>query len=542
MKNSKSLNLLFVKVVTLFCLSMYGLLVMGQSFASSNAITLDRVLHNIDSLYDYHAFYDYLDESFISTKNKITNYYESLPAFDDKNKVFKHYYDNIIIASETEGQNTSLLRNAIIYLMLPTEKDRETAYQAAAIAYADSGDKDNLQKLIDDFSAYSKLNGDAYSEVIKQMQDSYQEVLNQVPFTEHIKGTWVMTVDPRPSDYLHFPFSIIDINDVTKNYGIKMRNFPGQDFRYQDIKMNKLLYSQLIAGHNGYLEASFGSEHLNIGNDEFAQSGFQATRELRADMAAEISTSNTSFGNKMLATAATGVVSGLLDALFSSTAESSTRVETMNLSLNQVGPDVLQGNLTYYDYKVNVSNMNSYRPTPTYNTQTEYVRWTKEDSVYFVDWKGRAYSLGSTYELDLKERDEIKKKYSWKRPKYLLPIIGGEIACAGIVTLGVLQIINCDKKDEEGNYIYNEYGAKEIDDGKLLLGVITAVIGEIGMIATPSIIISSRKSARKKAYGELNLKQIRKLRQKASTLSLSPVIQGTSQHDLSIGLQAGIKF
>lgn len=513
---------------------------MSQKKSQRDAIpSITTVINNIEGLYDSRTLTNLMDGSYTQIIDTISNYFAGLPKAFKRDDVIKHYYDAIVEASEQEGQDMALLRNGIIQIALGEPTEMETAYTAVAMYYANTNDKDNLSQILYYFNEYSRLHDNAFNSVIEQLYKEYDEVLHPVPFTEKVKGTWVMVnrINERG-----FPYSIITINNLMQQYGgISMINFPGRDNTTSDKKIASLKYSQIIGGHNGYIEATFGSDHITEGGSGFAQSGYEMTRKFRADMAGEIAASDGSVGEKVLHSVATEAIGCVLDGLFSLTVSSGyQRTAALNMQLYQTSsPDILQGAIQYWDYKRPGDQPNFRTPPPIYNGNAEYVRWEPKDGVYFVSKKGKVYSVTPTSQLDLTEYKKIKKKYSWTQPKYLLPFIGAEAVGAVMLISGIHQISGCNIKDEYGNYVYDSDGAKKINNAKFNRGVALGVIGYFTMlippIAIPSII-SSKKAA---AYTKLNRENLQKLKNKgAMRLSLAPMVDINE----TFGLSANIQF
>lgn len=502
----------------------------------TNAPSMTTIINNIEEIYDKFPFTNLSDDECQKMRESISKYFNALPPAVEKTKIITYYYNAIVDASEEES-NEALLRNGIIYISLGDTTEIESAFGALAIYYANAYDKDNLSHVLDDFQTYSLNHNNKYESIIEQMQKDYYEILT--PFMEKAKGTWVMVNKTDKMNPTHFPYSIITINDLQSNTGICMSNYPGCDNTVFSESLSTLSCSQAIGGHNGYITALFASGHLDIGDDSFAKSGFEMTRQFRANVNGEIAASNAKFGDKMAASLAAGITSSLLDALFESTAQSYHRTAAMNLQLNYVSSNLLQGNMQYWDYTYNVNQMNHGTPPPNYDDKVDYVKWEPKDSVYFVNSKCNVFSVSPMNELDLSEYNRIKNNFSWTNPKYLLPLIGTEAIGAAMTFYGVSQIANCRVKDSFGNSIMQSDGSYKVNKGKEIRGIVLSITGLLMMIDSPLIIWGVRSAKRSKAFRKLNDDNLEKLRNKtSSTLSIAPFVET----DNSFGLNAGIHF
>ena len=493
--------------------------------------SVTTVINNIEGLYDTRTLTNLWDGSYTQITDTISKYFAGLPQAFKKESITKHYYDAIVDASEQDGQDLALLRNGIIQIALGEPTEMETAYTAVAMYYANANDKDNLSRILKFFDEYSQQHGNAYKHVIEQLNKEYDEILHPVPFTEKVKGTWAMV---NHTGDMGFPYSIITITNLKQQRGgISMINFPGRDNATSDKKVVSLKNSQMIEGEDGHITAAFGSGHIKEGGSGFAQGGYEMTRQIRADMAGEIASSEGSLGEKVLQSIVTEGVSSILDGLFSLTVSSGyQRNAVLNMELHQTSfSNVLQGSIQYWDYKRPGDQPNFRTPPPIYNGYANYVRWEPEDGVFFVNHKGKVYSVTQTSELDLTEYKKIKKKYALTQPRYILPIIAGEIAGASLMGWGISRMVKeiRNSKDEDFGKIR----------GKDILTCAMVSTGLILSIAIPVEINNSRKRNREWAFRELNGKNLTKLRNKATmSVSIAPAIN----IDNTYGLSANIQF
>lgn len=446
------------------------------------------------------------------------------------------YYEDRMMHYSSAQQEDSLEQTCKTVIIMNDTTNMPMAYEGLSQIYAMRGDTHKLKKVLDNYECLSsKLSGNPYKDVIEQLRDEYDDVLHPIPFSERVRGLWVSyDVYNRFSTY---PYITLNINDITNNNGIQLVHSPGETPIQNSLALYPLRTSQYIGGYDGYIEAVFGSEKLNRGDDSFAKSGFESTRKFRAEMRGNIATSKADFSKKLAVSVTTELTASLLDALFSSTAQSYKQVAALNLQLEQESPIVLKGSAEYYNYVVSVDQM-YYKPRPVYSGEMHFVKWESSDGVYFIDNGGNINSVTPISQLDLTDYNEIKEKYSWKRPKYWLPIVGGELLGAAMMTGGIMICSNATKKDANGNPVYDEDGIKEVDTGKIVGGVFSIVAGIITMELFPVIISQNRINRRSLAFAALNLENMQRLEQKAK-LSIQPDIDSGNK---SLVLNTNIKF
>lgn len=452
------------------------------------------------------------------------SYVRSLPAGFDRKGLSDLYVGRM--AAYSEAENIDSLRLACrTVVALSDSISLPTAYEGLAQIYAFEADTEVLRDVLAGFTALSEsLPDNPYAETIANMAKEYDDVINPVPFIDKVRGVWVSYNRKNLGGVDYYPWSIIKITALD-NGGIYLRNIPGHTTDNFCSDVSGLYRSQYLGGYDGHIEVSFGSENLNVGDSKFAESGFETTRKLRAETRGTIASANTSFGNKMAATAITELTAGLLDALLMSTATSYKTVGALNLNLDLKTPEVLSGNAEYYLYTANVNNVDS-RPTPNFSGNIEYVKWEPSDDAYFISPNGYIESVGAIpADLQLKIR-EIQKKYSYRNPKYLFPLLGGELLAAGLVG---------------GGYYLMCSDIENLRGGRLV-GSISLLVAGIAVAVIPPCIISEKmKHKRNAAFGELNKESFRKLQRKA-TMSLTPVVDVDNTGDIAFGVGGRISF
>lgn len=496
--------------------------------------TVTEVANKIDSISASEKEMLFTADTLKSATSRTAAYMASLPSGFDRKALAAHYSLRMEAFSEA-GDADSLLTVCRAAALTDMPDLLPMAYEGMAQVYASQGDTGKLTATIDAFSAFSATQaGDPWASTIGALREEYDDVLHPVPFIDKVRGTWVCY--SRSLFNSGYPWLTFTINNLENN-GITLDNIPGYMPGHGDKDLYRLYRSQFLGGTDGQIDAAFGSDKFNQGDAKFAESGFEATRKFRADMRGNIAASNASFGNRLAYSAATEITASLLDALFSSSANSTKKVAALNLRLDMNSPKTFTSQVEYYNYEVNVNNMN-YTPRPVFSGNAGFVKWEASDSIYFVDSKMEIHGQGPVSAEYLAKYNAIKEKYSWKRAKYLLPLIGTEIACAGLLTGGIIMMTDCVEKDEFGHDIYDSDGARKIKTGKLTGGVIVAALGYVGAIITPFIISGNRTSHRSIALDELNKENMKKLQKKA-TLSLAPTFE---PRDMALGLGAKINF
>lgn len=506
-----------------------------KSSVKKEVVTPAQVAALIDSVApDFITAYLAQDTVAVKAHPVIATILKVQPKDFDRFGLSKLYEDTIVARSEREDAD-GLISVCATALISGDEDLAPMACSGLAQAMAQIGDTEGLEKALRRYELLSEASdGNPYKEEIDKMRVDYDDVLHPRTFEDYVRGTWVC-VDYCMKRNPQFPYIIFDINSLKHNQGLTLRNIPGETSDLESKSLSALLQSQYIGGEDGFIQAAFGSEQLSRGNDALAQSGFQATRNFRADMRAAISTSRASFGKKMAVTVVSETTAGFLDALLMASAQSYKQVAALNLSLSYVSPQVMNAHAEFYNYRVNVNQMNR-DPKPIFDKDVTFVKWEPEDGIYFVDSKRKVYSVTPLSQLDLSEYDKIMYDYSWKRTKYWLPTTACIVGGIGVM-VGGISLMSADKKDANGNIVYNKYGNPEIKN--LGLGITMMFVGEFTAILGPLGIGQYRFSKRDKALRELNNRQQRKLANKQVTLNWSPNYDPIVN---SCGLSASITF
>lgn len=496
-------------------------------------IKIEHVIETIDTLFSNNFSDEISDSIFDMTKSKITSYIEQTSTKYkniDTDSIYSYYYNKMLDTSDSceinPSKYTELKVACFKFLTLDAPIENNIAYEGCIESYIEENNIDGLRKSLERFEKYSKDCKGAYDDIISGYRADFRYYLEPTSFEEDMKGYWVSTshiCTGKPK--MNFPFSIIEISDLDINSGVRLVNVPGIQNNYV---MGALLpqRSSSISSDIGYIQFGFNYAKTDLGNAEFAKSGFESTRKFRADMRASINNSKASIGDQLTATALTEVTAGLLDMLFMSSATSHRSVETMVASLSTVSPTVLQGPLTYYSYKVNTNNANLYNPRPVFNSNITYVKWEKNDSVWFISNNEKLISPYYNKQAQDKLK-QIKETYSWKQPKYLVPVIAAEVVGAGLMIYGISSLANYT-------------GGEDGNSGNLAVSIISMIVGETAMIAAPLISYSIRHNKIAKECAAINKENLNRLSKKVPmTVTFTP---GFNPQHKAVGLVSSITF
>lgn len=492
-------------------------------------LSVEYVANKIDSLsaLDIDGYLNQ-DSTAMHNSVELNSFILSLPKSFKREILSDLYLKRIEELSDT-GNPDSILPICVAATAIPDTTVISMACEGIVQVMGFRSDTDGMKKAINRISLV------ADTSFVNQLAKEYDDILNPIPFESLARGTWVST-NLMCSSFgkRHFPYYIFTINDLNDG-GITLCNIPGETNRLESYDISNLRHSQILGGSYGNIIAAFGSENLKRGNDILAQQGFEMTRKFRAESRATINTSKASFGDRLVAGVTTEVVAGLLDGLFSSTAQSYKHVAALNLDLRMENPGIMYGNAEYYNYHVSTNNM-YYKPTPIKQSDVKFAKWLPEDSVYFVNSKNKIFSI--TPQITTPEYDAIMSKYSYKRAKYWVPTTVGIVGGAALMAAGYAIAFDCNKYDEYGNKIYDSNGKPELNSGKLVGGIIMALVGEVVGLAVPMLVYQHRVGKRDKALSELNEKQMRRLEHKAM-LRFAPAID---TQDQGLGIHASLTF
>lgn len=485
--------------------------------------SLDSIIADIESIYDLHLplpFEHFRDSSYIKTESAIIHYFESIKRFCDIDALDEYYNEMILEAVETEFGEEETIKYASIYLMCGFRNHEHTAYQSLATAYANLRDKDNLRYVLYCFEK-SEINQDGeFTDLIEQMKTNMSSILYpNSDITAYTQGFWVSNAYSVRKKNRYFPYSIIEIRSLTDD-GVFAYNLPSFDntaflreglgaFRMaQDVRATSSTQNAL-----GSIGFTFNSQKLQQGIN--TSSGFEMTRRFQSDMQGTIAASKWSTGQKIGASAATTMAAGLMDMAMLAMAQSYHTIATMTLNLSPVSNDVMKGQMTYIYHTASTANFDV-SPEPVYDDVINYIRWVPEDSVFFVNSKGKLCSVTAPENLNLAEYHRIQK---WWKQVQTWTTVGSVVGGAGIMAGGISLI------------------AKTKTTGGIVGGTLILLAGEMAALI-PSILIWDTYPTKK--YAALNQAQLRKLQEKhKAELSLTPAINPI---DANAGVSVSIKY
>lgn len=495
------------------------------------------VVGNLRATYDASLpapFTHFRDSDYLVAESNVRKYWSRVSRRCDKNSVEIQLYEAIEDAAAEEYGEEDVLRHASLYLMTGLPAHAAEAYEMIARVYATFGKKEDLQFVLYTFERSSINKSGEYTEMIVRLREELDEVLHPKQLAAMAQGVWVSDTCTSRKKYGKFPYSILRINSL-EDKGVDALSLPSFDNR----KVTSLFRtSQLVEADLGdslypaRISMLFSGEELQLGLN--TSSGFEMTRRLNAQMQGDISTSR-STGAQIGASAATNLMTGMMNMALLAAAQSSYNGATMTLNLTPVNKDVMRGHLYHTHIKATTANDSKTNKTkPMMDDDVNFLRWLPEDSVYFVNREGKPYSVTPLEDLDLSEYKRIKRLYDLK---CALAITGIEIAAAGIFTGGIFTFLKAPEYE-----VTNKYGKKETetDKGFITLGTTLVLLGVVAGTMLPCMFyLPENRNA--KDFEKLNMQQLEKLRKKrqVATLQLSPTVNPVQQ---SAGISATLTY
>lgn len=163
--------------------------------------------------------------------------------------------------------------------------------------------------------------------------------------------------------------------------------------------------------------------------------------------------------------------------------------------------------------------------------KSKFVKWEESDSVIFISANGEPAFAGGSIEANsplLEEYNQVRKKYKWSKPQYLIPTIVSAGAGAYCFVQGLIMMFDGIMDD---NHQWN----KRNTQGLLLYALGAPIItgGVCGFIS------EHIKKKRQAAYKEINKRSMDKMRQKALDVNIFPEVNPI---DESIGMNVRINY
>ncbi len=527
----------------------------GRS-SNRNKVTLVQACQKIDELYETKFDVTHPSKTYDSTRVVITEYTKNLET-NLIQGIQNYYYEAFYNASEKE-QLDSAVNNAFKYLLVDGRKDESVMWQVLIDNFGSDGDTENTTFLIDWFKDISVLRDNAYTETIESLTKKYDDVIHPISFDDMAKGYWISVDDKYESEKLFgiditpkdkdgnilqksIPDYFFYISNVTGEEGTLMLSSPTYEWKSKKSKYSWYHYpsstnymlrncqSLFCNADVKSLRMVFATKKIHDGNTERARQNLAINRQWKADMHGKINSSNTSFGNQLAAGVATDVTAGLLDALAISMGAGSVTAEGYEINMNAISPKVMNASITYRRVKestLGYSSLKDYKP----NQQNRFVKWEDSDSVVFISPQGKPMfieSLSNDSPL-LKEYNEVKKKYNFWRPQYLIPAV----ASLGISAVFIAK--GCPLVASDKHKYSNDERKSRVKRGGIFIAI-GAIIPSITLPVIYGVIDSKRQSA----YNKINKKNMDKMRQKAAQFSMQPILDPI---DNSIGMNMSVNF
>lgn len=539
----------------------------NNTFATRKAIDADVIISNLDSIYTAQLLtaIDSLPNEKIEAEIKL--YLKSLPKSSRYDDVILSYQEELVNDIQADSLDIhKTLKDAYIYLLLPNAEEKDFAYRTIATMYATLDNQPRLVETLKEFKEYSAQCGNIYDDTIQELTSLFDFVLHPANMQNELKGTWV-SLETRHKGYFdensknisriakikhmvkedkHVPFVILDIDDISKDFGAsKMRLYPGE--KNANVKKKKKNYthplgneryrfsqSSIINKKDRDVRFDFASDKIDMSRIQGARFGVNLTQQLQASLSGAIWSSNMKFGTKLAAGFGADLLTSGISLLLMASAESSMETKVFSLGLNYEQRNLLSGN--YYILEKTVWSGGKEKIRLEKEFPVQFVRWEDQDSVMFVSENNKPITLNREVREDdalLTKYNEIQKKYSWKNKKYLVPLLIGE--GAGITLAGV-GLSMAFKHNSNNKYGPNNNKNKEIGIGLGTMGIVC-------MAYTPIIIaiVKKVKSKEKDAeFRELNRQNYEKLKRKVNmTTSMGPMIDINTN---SFGINLSCKF
>ena len=513
---------------------------------------LSTIKSCVDSICQEHLDIGNLIETYFITQAQITEFLSNHPK--EWEQFRESTFNSFVTACEQEQSDSALIQG-LHYLLSGGGNDKDMVLEVLITIYGDKGDTMNTDFLLGRFDMLSEQNGGLYSERVATLRKKYDETLHPKTFSELTHGRWI-SIDKFPSlnkngSYANkirrdfeFPDFILDINSLEIYNGAMFVSAPtfacdvmkmGPKKQYWNLVPDwrqALLYSQrlLAEGRGNTLNLLFVSEKIQNPNTEMAISGFEGTRQLAANMQASIwSSRNANFGQKMAASAVTGVTTAILDGIFESMTVGSKQVESYDMQFHTTSYHTMDAIISYENVKARTNGITTHSDWVKAHTN-RFVKWEESDSVVFITPEGKPIFAGGALDVNsplLDEYRQVRKKYNWGKPQYLIPTI----LSVGVGTYCCVQglIMMFDGIGDE-----NHEWSKRNTHGILVYACAPIVIGGVCGLISDHIW-----KKRWNVYKKINQQSMDKMRGKALNVRLNPEVD---PFDESIGMNVKIDF
>lgn len=418
-----------------------------------------------------------------------------------------------------------VLRYGELYVNMGGEDKVADVVYTISKVYAWKNDTVKVNYWYEYLKQYSEENDGLLDEELVRLQHDTQELMDIKKWESEVVDCWV-NIEDIYSNFSPMILSIINLAEPIDGaiLFLNNQNIEKADdelvgyYLFRRINVSQGVFSN---GRNKKIVLRFASETLNDNTwkTDIASIGIEATQDLRSNFDATILTSDGTFGEKLGATLATGLLTAGLESIFRNMTYSYHTFDCYNFLVKQKNNNVLDATITHWHKYVDNSGHN-YESKK--DNEAIFVRWEEEDSVVFVAPNFNVLTLNPILPNDplLDEYNSIMRKTSFWNPKYCIPTFAG-IAMGGL--LGYLGIVLAFNDDLIG------------------WGCSLFAVGFTTVISLPFVISRAKcPSDRTKLFEQMNHRNVEKLRRKADVeLSFSPGYNPTYD---AMGASVNIKF
>lgn len=492
-------------------------------------------------------------------KEEFVTYLTSLPSCIKKKCIYKYYLKRYE-QSRDMGVVDYMLQDGETYLLLGGEDQMAEVVETLVLMYAADGKEEKMTWWMDYFKAYSEENDNLFAEYIKRLENTKEGIVHPHYWEDELKGKWVML--NRVSNngtygrdsHTECPL-ILDVHDVSISTGaylvVPSQKVPLRQENPLSLYSGQINNSQSIFfnGRAYYSLFQFASMNISDGRwkTELAHIIMDNTRETSEEMRDLLRRSKASPEEILKGEVAVAVTTATINLLASNMNTSSKTNEVYNVLVYPNKPNVMNAFVSHVSAKTITPADASQNPRVIYNQYVKdkksyMVRWEESDSVCFVSANGNPITLHPVDKNNpvLDEYWRIGFKHSILNPTIFLPLLGCDALAAAAIVHGIQLMKASNARDEYGNKIPNGMGGfvydKEMDRKGFYYMYGGAMVCMVANMATFKIIGTHRN----RAYNELNLRNMEKLRQKASvSLSMTPTY---CPEDNAIGANINLSF
>lgn len=437
--------------------------------------------------------------------DRMLAYIKDLPSCISRDCIHQYYHEQFLHSCDEENED-DIIRYGTTYLKAGGTDELPTVLPIVAKVHAAHSNEIEVENLINEFTQYSKVNDDLFEDDILQLKKETYELLHPYKFEDETKGKWVVLEERRGPYDKNNPF-ILEFDDLSRDDGIKFipNTYNGKSNKHSNkwqigLK-DPINFSQgiIFDAPNQLLITRFASEQIKdrSGNEDFARTGIEDTRNMRANLIGTIYSSNASFEDKLLYSGVTVLASSLIEELFKSSTISSKSVEAYTFAIMPRTQVTLDAAFSYISGE-NVNGV-TVKKEETLNQRALLVKWEESDSVYFVsNYNSEPITLAPIDKKDplLWEYNQIQKR---KRTAHLIGGLSYGVSASVLTGLGVNSLVK----------YCNHNGNRHLIAACVELG--TAFL----LVIPYSLITSHFDDIAKDDYSKINMKNREKLIRKA---------------------------